>query len=61
MISELWSLLCEIALWCWIASAIGFIFSAFPSRDNFRKGPATVWGGCLILFYAFWVVGMVAI
>jgi len=61
MKSELWSLLCEISLWCWIASAIGFILAAFPSRDNFTKGPAAVWGGCLILFYVFWVTGMVAI
>ncbi len=59
MINEVWALISEIGLWGWTAAAAGLILQAFPSRDNFRKGPAVVWGGCLILFYAIWVTAMV--
>lgn len=58
MTNEAWALLCEIGLWGWLAAAIGLILHAFPSRNEFRKGPAAAWGGCLVLLYALWVVGM---
>lgn len=58
MNGDIWGLICEMGLWLWVFAAVGFILSSFPSRDSFRKGPAAVWGGCLILFFAFWIAGM---
>jgi hypothetical protein len=58
MIHEGWALICEIGLWGWVAAAAGLILCAFPRRDEFRKVPATIWGGSLLLFYALWCVGM---
>jgi hypothetical protein len=55
---EVWALFCEISLWLWVASAVGLIMTAFPSRDVIRKRPAVIWGGFFLLFYAFWIVGM---
>jgi len=59
MINEAWALICEISLWGWIFAAVGLILKAFPSRDTCRQGPAVAWGGCLILFYAIWIVSMI--
>jgi hypothetical protein len=58
MIHEGWALICEIGLWGWIAATAGLILQAFPSRDTFRKRPAALWGGCLLLCYVLWCVGM---
>jgi len=59
MTNEAWALICEISLLGWIFAAVGLILNAFSSRDTWRQGPAAVWGGCLLLFYAFWIVGMI--
>ena len=59
MIHDAWVLICEISLWGWVIAAAALILKACPSRDDFRKGPAVVWGGFLILFYAIWIVGMI--
>jgi hypothetical protein len=59
MNKEAWALFCEISLWLWVFAAIGFIINAFPSRNIFRKRPATVWGTGLLFFYTFWVIGMI--
>jgi len=59
MINEWWALVCEIGLWGWVAATAGLILQAFPSRDTFRKGPAFLWGGCLLFCYAIWIAGMI--
>ncbi len=59
MISEIWSLICEVALWGWVGAAIFLIIYSFPTRGKFSKRPAMVWGGLLMLFYVFWIVGMI--
>lgn len=59
MLHEGWALLCQLGLWGWIVSAVGFIMKAFPSRNVFDKRSAIRWGVCLLGGYVVWIVGMV--
>jgi hypothetical protein len=59
MSSDVWSVIVIVSLVGWITSTLLFIFKAFPAKDRFEIRPARVWGGCTLLFYALWVVGLV--
>ncbi len=58
--NEGWAVICVIGVWGWIISGIGFLLKAFPAKDSFDGKTAALWGGCFILFYALWVVGMIS-
>ena len=58
MINDARSLMCEISLWAWIGAVIGFILCSFQSRGVFNSRAAALWGGCLLVFYALWIAGM---
>ena len=42
----------------WVASAIVFIFKAFPGRNRFEVRPAARWGVALLVAYALWIAGL---
>lgn len=54
----LWSLILEIGLVGWIGCTIGFIVRVFTGEKGFNPKRALFWGGLIIFFYAFWIVGM---
>jgi hypothetical protein len=54
-----WSVVIILSLAGWVTSTLFFIFRVFPSKDHFEARQALVWGGCTIVFYALWVVGLV--
>ncbi len=58
MSHEYWSIVVVLGLAGWIASMLMFIFKAFPQRDRFEKRPALIWGGCVIVFFAAWITGL---
>jgi drug/metabolite transporter superfamily protein YnfA len=59
MINEGWAVVTVIGVWGWILAGVGFILQVFPTRDRFKGRSAAIWGGCFILFYLLWVVGMI--
>ncbi len=59
MINVGWEIISVVGVWGWIFSSIGFILKAFPARDVFDNRSAAIWGGCFVIFYALWVVGMI--
>jgi len=59
MMNEYWGLLSQLGLWGWIFTVIIFIHYAFPSVDHFMKRDAFRWGIVSLIFFAFWITGMV--
>jgi hypothetical protein len=58
MINETWALICEISFWGWGGSVIGLILNSFPARNKIKVKSVFVWGISFLVFYAFWIVGM---
>jgi hypothetical protein len=58
MINEIWALICEISFWAWSGSVIVLILNSFPSRNEVTRRSVFVWGISFLIFYAFWIVGM---
>jgi hypothetical protein len=58
MINETWALICEISFWGWAGSVIGLILNSFPDRNKIKVKSVFVWGISFLVFYAFWIVGM---
>lgn len=59
MINEYWGLISQLGLWGWIFAVIIFIHYAFPSLDHFMKRDALRWGIVSLIFFAFWITGMI--
>jgi hypothetical protein len=59
MLNESWALLCEIGLWGWILSIVGLTVQTFTQKDSLDKKYALLWGAGIVVFYAFWIYGMV--
>jgi hypothetical protein len=58
MENEAWGVISVVGVWGWMLSVVGFIIKSFPTGGRFNGRSAMIWGGCLIIFYALWVVGM---
>jgi hypothetical protein len=58
MANQWWGVICDVGVWGWVLSAVGFILGAFPARDRFNGKQALIWGAGFLFFYALWVVGM---
>ena len=54
----MWSIITIIGLSGWVASAIVFLFKAFPGRGMFDAREARVWGAAVLVSYGVWIVGM---
>ncbi len=59
MINQGWAIICELGFVGWVSCTIGFVFRSFGDDDAFYAKRALFWGGLVVLFYAFWVLGMV--
>ncbi len=58
MPNETWCIVTIVGLIGWIASALVFLFKAFPGRDMFEARPARMWGVAVLVSYGIWLVGM---
>jgi hypothetical protein len=58
MSHDIWSMVVLIGLFGWIASTLVFIFTAFPSREEFLTRPAIKWGLFVFVSYVIWIVGL---
>lgn len=58
MSNEIWSIVLLLGLFGWIGSTLVFIFTAFPSRDEFLIRPALKWGMCVFVSFSVWIVGL---
>lgn len=58
MSNEWWGVICDVGVWGWVLSVVGFILGVFPARDRFDCNKALTWGTGFLFFYALWVVGM---
>jgi len=56
---ELWSVVIVVSLAGWIASTLLLIFKAFPEKGRFEVRPGMIWGGCVLMFFLAWTVGLV--
>lgn len=54
-----WSAVTEIGFFGWVGSALIFIFTFLKREGGLAKRRALLWGGCTIIFYFLWIVGMV--
>jgi hypothetical protein len=54
----IWSIVTLVGLAGWIASAIVFLFRAFPGRGRFEAREAMVWGAAVLVSYVVWIAGM---
>ena len=54
-----WSVVTEIGFFGWVGSALIFIFTFLKKEGGLAKRRALVWGGCIIIFYFLWIMGMV--
>lgn len=53
-----WALLSQVGLWGWIGAVVGFILTSFGPGGTFDRRSAYRWGGCVILLFAVWIIGM---
>jgi hypothetical protein len=54
-----WSVATEVGFFGWVISALVFIFTFLRKGGGLARGKALFWGGCILVFYALWVIGMV--
>jgi len=54
-----WAVATEVGFFGWVVSALVFIFTFLRKEGGLARGKALFWGGCILLFYALWVIGMV--
>jgi hypothetical protein len=52
------SILVEIGFLGWVGTTIGFIWQAFGGPLGWRRRQGLLWGSCLVVFFAVWIVGM---
>lgn len=57
--NEYWALFSQIGLWGWIVTVICFIHFSFPALNDFKKRDALKWSALSLLFFSFWITGMV--
>lgn len=55
---EGWALVSQVGLWGWIGAVVGFILNAFGISGTFDCKAARRWGGCIVILFAVWIVGM---
>lgn len=53
-----WSLILIIGFFGWVGSTIGFIFQGITKENRLDKRKALFWGVTIVIFYAFWVLGL---
>jgi len=54
-----WAAATEIGFFGWVISALVFIFTFVRKGGGLAMGKALFWGGCILIFYVLWVIGMV--
>jgi hypothetical protein len=60
VVNENWALLCEIGFWGWTLSVIGLLIQTFTQNTVINKISTTLWGFVSVVFYFFWIYGMVS-
>jgi hypothetical protein len=58
MSNDFWSIFLLLGLAGWITSSIMLMFRVFPEKDVFNASSGMRWGGCVIVSFVVWVVGM---
>jgi hypothetical protein len=60
-VSIFWRILVQIGFLGWIGSALGFIMFACKDdrKATFLTPRGLEWGGAALIFFAFWIIGMV--
>lgn len=56
--NEYWALLSQAGLWGWVVTVLLLIHNAFPRGNSFVAKAAIKWGGISVVFFVFWVAGM---
>ncbi len=60
MVNENWVLLCEIGFWGWIVSVIGLLVHTYTQNTDRNHTPSLLWGLVSVVFFLFWIYGMVS-
>ena len=53
-----WSMLVAIGFLGWVGAVISFIWCVYTRHSMWAWRPGLLWGGCIAVFFAAWVVGM---
>lgn len=56
--NEYWGVFAQLGLWGWVAAVLFFINYSFPAINEFSAKNAFRWGTVSMLFFVFWVTGM---
>lgn len=53
-----WSLVLLVGFFGWVGSTVAFIFKGITKDNHLDKKKALFWGSAIVIFYAFWVLGL---
>jgi hypothetical protein len=56
--NEYWGLVAQAGLWGWIVAVLILIHTSFPADNCFVIKSAVKWWVISLVFFAFWITGM---